>query len=210
MVRKLICCLLVVAFPVSLMAADSGTAMLHSNGKTWVNGAPAPASSAVFNGDLVQTESTSAANLVSTGSSVAVFPSSLVKLDGKQVGLQHGTVTVATAKRFATRAGDVVVAPASDAWTEFQVSENDGKVQIVARKGDLNVTDGSGTTTVSSGQQTTRNAFNDQRKGGGAAPAGGGGLLDSPIFVAIGGAAVGALVTWAILQDGKPFSPSQP
>jgi hypothetical protein len=128
------------------------------------------------------------------------------------LGLDHGGITVATSKKLAARAGNVTVTPASDTWTEFQVSESNGRVLIMARKGDLNVQDESGSSTVSSGQQTTRYAsFKDNgRQGGGAAPAANGGILDSPIVAGIGGAAIGALVTWVLVQDSKPFSPSAP
>jgi len=211
MIRKFICWLTLIVCPVSLMAADSGAAMLHANGKTWVNGSPVPASAAVFPGDLVQTEGGSAASINSTGSSVAVLPGSLVKFESSKLGLDHGSVTVATSKKLATRAGNVTVTPISDTWTEFQVSESDGKVMIMARKGDVSVQDESGSSTVSAGQQTTRFASHkDQNRSGGAAPAAGGGILDSPIVVGIGGAAAGALITWALLQGGKPFSPSAP
>jgi len=211
MIRKTISWLMLMACPASLMAADSGAAMLHTNGKIWVNGSPAPAAAAVFPGDLVQTEGNSAANINSTGSSVSILPGSLIKFESSKLGLDHGSVTVATSRKLSTRAGNVTVTPTSDAWTEFQVSESNGKVMIMARKGDVSVQDESGSSTVSSGQQTTRYAsFKDSNKGGGAAPAAGGGILDSPVVAGIGGAAIGALVTWAILQGGKPFSPSAP
>ena len=212
MIRKLVCWLTLIVCPASLMAADSGAAMLHTNGKTWVNGAPIPASAAVFPGDLVQTEGGSAANINSNGSSVAILPGSLIKFESRGLGLNHGSVTVATSKKLPTRAGNVTVTPTSDTWTEFQVSQSDGKVMIMARKGDVSIQDESGSSTISAGQQTTRFAsFKDSnRQGGGAAPAAGGGILDSPIVVGIGGAAIGALVTWALIQGGKPFSPSAP
>ena len=211
MIRKLVCCLTLMICPASLMAADSGAAMLHANGKTWVNGVPAPASAAVFPGDMVQTEAGSAANINSNGSTVAVLPGSLIKFESAGLGLSHGSVTVATSKKLPTHAGNVTVTPTSDKRTEFQVSESDGKVMIMARKGDVSIQDESGSSTISAGQQTTRYAsFKDSNRGGGAAPAGGGGILDSPIVIGIGGAAVGALITWALVQGGKPFSPSAP
>lgn len=211
MIRRLVCWLTLIVCPASLMAADSGAAMLHTNGKTWVNGAPAPASAAVFPGDLVQTEGDSAANINSNGSSVAILPGSLIKFESGSLGLNHGSVTVATSKKFPTHAGKVTITPTSENWTEFQVSESDGKVMILARKGDVNVLDESGSSTISAGQQTTRfAAYKDSNRGGGAAPAGAGGILDSPIVIGIGGAAAGALITWALLQSGKPFSPSAP
>jgi hypothetical protein len=211
MIRELVCWVTLVACPLSLMAADSGAAMLHTKGTAWVNGSPAPASAAVFPGDLVQTEGDSAASISSTGSSVSILPGSLVKFESSALGLDHGSITVATSKKLVAKAGAITVVPTSDQWTEFQVSQTNGKVQIIARKGDVSVSDESGSTTISSGQQTTRYAsYKDRQQGGGAAPAAGGGLLDSPIVVGIGGAAVGALVTWVLLQGGKPFSPSGP
>src|SRR5580704_4244455 len=102
----------------------------------------------------------------------------------------------------ATTAGDVRVEPASDAsWTEFNVTDTDGTVRIVARKGDLKITDDQGTTTLQQGQDTTRDEQSDQtdnskkknknkKQGVGAAPAAGGGLLDSPIAIGVGGAAI--------------------
>jgi hypothetical protein len=211
MIRKYICWFMVIAWPVSLLAADSGAAMLHSNGKAWINGALTPASAAVFPGDLVQTESDAAASLSSTGSSVAILPGSLVKFESRRLGLDHGSVAVATSQKLATRAGSVTITPTAYTWTEFQVSEKDGRVMVVARKGDVSVQDESGTSTVAAGERTTR-YFNssDRDKGGGAVPAGGGGLLDSPLVIGIGGAAVITLTIWALLQSSKPFSPSNP
>jgi len=117
---------------------------------------------------------------------------------------------VATSRKLTTQAGGVKVSPASEGWTEFQVSQANGKVQIFARKGELNIVDDSGSSTLSPGQQTTRYAASDSQKGGGAAPAGGGGILDSPYVMYGGIAVVGGLLTWVLLQGSEPFSPSTP
>ena len=54
--RYAVCCLLVVAFPAQvMMAGDTASAMLYTNGQAWVNGSEAPKSAAVFTGDLLQT-----------------------------------------------------------------------------------------------------------------------------------------------------------
>jgi hypothetical protein len=210
MFRKIACWMMVVLYPVCLLAADSGAAMLHVHGTTWLNGSPVPQSSAVFPGDLIQTKPDAVANINATGSSVAILADSLVTFEAGGLALDHGGVAVATSKKLTTRAGQVKVSPASDSWTEFQVNQADGKVQIIARKGDLSISDGSGTSTLAPGQQTTRNAASDSDKGGGAAPAGAGGVLDSPYFMYGGIAVVGGLLTWTLLQGGKPFSPSTP
>ena len=52
----------------------------------------------------------------------------------------------------------------ANTWTEFQVTDVDGRVQIAANKGDLAVQDDKGTTTVTQGQQTTRDDTTETEK----------------------------------------------
>ncbi len=150
------------------------------------------------------------------GSNVVVLADSLVKFEGPDVALEHGSLRVATSKGLSTHTGDVTVAPASSGWTEFEVKQvSDDSVQIVAQKGDVTVSDGSTTSTLSQGQQTTvdnsaEKKKKKRRKGGGAVPASGGAVLDSPIVIYGGAAAVGGLLTWVLLQDSNPVSNSQP
>jgi len=83
------------------------------------------------------------------------------------VELEHGAVRVTTSRGMAARAGDVTVKPAANAWTEFQVTDVDGRVQIAANKGDLTVQDDKGTTTVAQGTRpraTTRPTPRKRRK----------------------------------------------
>lgn len=213
MLRNILCWMMLAVFPFALFAADSGAAaMLYAKGTAWLNGGTVPSSSAVFPGDLVQTKADSMANINASGSNVMILPDSLVKFEGNAVAVDHGSVSVTTAKGLSTHAEGVTVTPVSDKWTEFDVSNADGKVLIMARKGDLSISDGSDTTTLPQGQQTTRDdsATRKKRRSGGAAPAAGGGILDSPIVIAAGGAAIGALVTWVLLQSSSPASGSNP
>ncbi len=212
MLRNVFCWMMMVIFPASLMGADSAAAMLYAKGTAWLNGSSVPRSSAVFPGDLVQTKRDSLANINAPGSSVMILSDSLVKFEGNAVSVEHGGVTVATSKGMSTRAGEVTVAPASNAWTEFEVTDVNGQVQIVARKGDVSISNGSETTTLPQGQQTTReeSQSSKKRKAGGAAPAAAGGILDSPYAIGIGAAAVGGLVTWVLVQGDEPASPAKP
>ncbi|HUK25578.1 MAG TPA: hypothetical protein VLV49_13435 [Terriglobales bacterium] len=184
--------------------------MLYTKGTAWINGATVPSSSTVFPGDMVQTKPDAIANINALGSSVMILPDSMVKFDGSGVSIDHGTVSVATSKGMSTSAEDLTVAPASKAWTEFQVSDQDGKVQIMARKGNVSISDASGTTTLSEGQETTRDLSEKRRERGGAVPAAGGGILDSPIVIGAGAAAIGGLAVWVFMQSSKPASPSTP
>ena len=133
---------------------------------------------------------------------------------GLAVLATNGRVSVATSKGMATRAGDVMVAPTSSNWTEFDVTDVDGRVQVVARKGDVSISDGGQSTTLPQGQEATRDESNDRKKEkrrqGAAAPAGAGGWLDSPWAIGIGAGAVGGVVLWVLLEDQQPFSPAKP
>jgi len=218
---KLVSCVLLILFPASMFAADSNAAMLYTNGTAWINGAHVPRSStAIFFGDLLQTRSDSMANINSPGSTITVFSDSLVKFEGSSLHIEHGGATVSTSKGVATTAGDVKVAPASDAWTEFNVIDVDGTVRIAARKGDLTVSDDAGTVTLAQGQETTRDESSDQsdkkdkkkskKRGVGAAPGAEGGILNSPIAIGIGAAAIGGVAAWVLLHNDEPASPSKP
>ena len=123
--------------------------MLYSHGTALLNGNSVARSSAIFSGDLVQTSRDSVANINATGSSVLVLNESLVQYEGGAVKLEHGGVTISTSKLLATRAGGVTVTPKAGVWTEFEVRDVDGKVEIAARKGDLTISDAKGTTTLS-------------------------------------------------------------
>ena len=208
---------LAMLLPGQLLAADSASAMLYANGTAWVNGNTVPKSAAVFAGDLVQTRPDSTAHLSASGSSVMVLADSLVKFQGPAVEIEHGAVRVSTAQGLATRAGEVTVKPAGSSWTEFQVTDVDGQVQIIATKGDLTIQDQQGTTTIQEGQQTTRDDTSNpeqkkkkRRRGTGAATAAGGGVLSSNTAIYTGLAIIGGVTTWVLLQGDDPLSPSCP
>jgi hypothetical protein len=217
--RKMVSCVLLLIVPASVLAADSGAAMLYANGAAWLNGSHVPNSSAIFAGDMVQTRSDSAANIHAPGSSITVLGDSLVKFEGASLNVEHGGVSVSTSKGVATTAGDVRVAPVSNAWTEFNVTDIDGTVRIAARKGDLSITDDNGTVTLAQGQETTRDEQSDQgnkkrkdakRGNGGAVPAAGGGVLNAPIAIGAGAAAIGGVTIWVLTRSSNPVSPATP
>ena len=216
--RSALCCLLAILFPAQVMlAGETATAMLYTNGAAWLNGSEVPKSVAVFSGDLLQTRPDSTASIQSNGSNVMVLADSLVKFEGPAVELEHGGVRVTTLRGLAARAGDVTIKPAADTWTEFQVTDVDGRVQIAADKGDVTVQDDKGTTTVTQGQQTTRDDTKDtekkkkkRRKAAGAAPAAGGGIMSSTPVVYGGLVAIGGAAIWIWTREPSPVSPACP
>ncbi len=216
--RSAVCCLLAILFPAQMMlAGETASAMLYTNGAAWLNGSEVPKSAAMFSGDMLQTRPDSTASIQSNGSSVMVLSDSLVKFEEPAVELEHGAVRVTTSRGMAARAGDVTVKPAANAWTEFQVTDVDGRVQIAANKGDVTVQDDKGTTTVTQGQQTTRDDTADtekkkkkHRRRAGAATAAGGGIMSSAPVVYGGLAVVGGAAVWIWTRDESPVSPSCP
>src|SRR5580704_2483472 len=216
--RSAMCCLLTILFPAQVMlAGETATAMLYTNGAAWLNGSEVPKSAAVFSGDMLQTRQDSSASIQSNGSSVMVLADSLVKFEGPAVELEHGAVRVTTSRGLATHVGDVTIKPVADTWTEFQVTDTNGQVQIAANKGDVTVQDDKGTTTVTQGQQTTRDDTADtdkkkkkHRKASGAEPAAHGGIMSSPAAVYTGLGAVTGVGIWLLMQGSQPVSPACP
>jgi hypothetical protein len=218
---KVLSCILLLVFPAALFGADADpVAMLYVRGDTTLNGNSVPTSSALFSGDLIRTAADSVAHINATGSTVLILNESLVQYVGNAVTLEHGGLRISTSKLMSTRAGGVTVSPASGGWTEFEVRDVDGTVHVAASKGDLTISDGSGTTTLAQGQQTTRDdaqAQNDNEKkkkkragGGGIAPAGSGGVFNSPVAVGIGtGVIVGGAI-YVLTRPENPASPAKP
>jgi hypothetical protein len=210
MLRNLICWMMIAVTPAALVAADPGAAMLYGRGKDAVllNGRPLPRSSAVFPGDLIQTPSESLATLDASGSGVIVLPNSLVKFEGNAVSLEHGGVSVATSHGMVAIAREVTVTPASSAWTEFEVGDAGGTVQVVANKGDVNVNCGKDTATLSPGEQATPdqsgNCNKKRRKGGPPVP-GHGSILTDPYAQAGALIGTGVIVCLLLCNPSKPF-----
>src|SRR6266853_722792 len=104
--RSAVCCLLAIVFPARVMlAGETASAMLYTNGAAWLNGSEVPKSAAVFSGDMLQTRPDSTASIQSNGSNVMVLADSLVRFEGPAVELEHGAVRVTTSRGLAARAG---------------------------------------------------------------------------------------------------------
>jgi hypothetical protein len=205
-------------FPSALFAADSSpAAMLYVHGVTMLNGTNVPSSSALFPGDLVQTAEHSVANINASGSVVLVLNESLIQYRPDGLTLKRGGVRVSTSKALVARNGDVTVSPTDGVWTDFEVQDLNGTVQIAARKGDLLITDTTGTSRLAQGQETTRDDSQsqenrkkkDKRKGAGAEPAARGALMNSPIAVGIAAGAIVGVAAWVLLQ-GEGEQPASP
>lgn len=117
----------------------SPVAILHAQGGVWVNGFEAHDSSSVFVGDIIETKPDSSANLTMDGSTVLLAPQSVSKFQGDLLELDHGGVSVTTAKGFKVQVNCILVIPVLNEWTQYVVTDVNGTVQVAARKLDVNV-----------------------------------------------------------------------
>ena len=165
---------------------------------------------------MVQTSPGSEAKINASGSSVRVFADSRVQFQGGDLVIEQGGVNVATSKALAMRAGAVTVAPSSkNTWTQFEVRYVDEEVQIVAVKGDVNVSTQSTTSTVSEGQeksvsdqtgqdQTADSEKKKRKKKAGAAVPGQGGTFTKTSALVLVGATAGTVGIMHGLRNVDP------
>lgn len=221
--RQLMCWAMIAFMPSFLLAADTNGAMVYVSGSTSLNGAKVSNSSAVFPGDIIRTGASSQAKINAAGASATVFENSRVRLESSAISVEDGSVNVGMYKKdLAAQAGAVRVTPASTDWTEFEISHRNGAVQVIARKGDVTISQGSETVTLLQGQSATRDdsassAESDKDKGKrrkhkneGAAPAARNPALDSPVWIAVGTVAIGGGMIYALTRSGSPVSPITP
>jgi hypothetical protein len=213
LMRKLTSLFLILLVPGAMFAAEGDTAVLYGTGTVYLNGAQLGTSSAVTNGDVIQTKETGAANLNAAGSSVVIQSNTIVRFQSGGLALDRGSISVATGRGLSVFARDFKITPASDSWTEFYISRASGVIEIIARKSSLTVSCGTNTATVKEGQQVSReDAANCgiADKGAGATPAAKGPILDSPWAQWGGIGAGGALLLWVLTKCEDPVSPSSP
>jgi hypothetical protein len=221
--RNSVCWALCVMFPLSLSAADTGpAAMLHSKGGVWINGGESPGSTAIFPGDSLETRTGSVANLDAGGSSVLIQPESLLKFNGDSLTLEHGSVLVITSTSMSVHVKCIKIVPASAAWTQYQVTDRNGTVQVAAIKSDVNVEGGiqarrtSATTASQSGAvHEGQKAEREESEACGAAeqPKVPGHALNTKWIEIGGGVGGGGLLLCLLLCKGTNppnVSPSQP
>jgi hypothetical protein len=212
--------MMIVVLPASLMAQSSGGAMLHSDGGVWLNGTPAPSSSAIFIHDLVQTQKDHSAKIDANGSTVTIQQDTIAQFDEDEIVLDHGGLQVNTSRGMKVRVNCVTVMPAAQGWTRFDVVDVGGKMQVVAYQSDVNIhyqgagvrskAAGLSDITVHPGEQVTR----EERCGTPARPAqvvnAKVALLDTVGAKAAGAAVIVGVTCLALCHGDNPVSPYKP
>jgi hypothetical protein len=228
--RGFLCWVMLVIVPVSLLGQSApnqtGAAILHTQGGVWVNGYEAKDSSAIFPGDLLETKPGSSANLNLDGSTVLIQPESVAKLQTNLLELDHGSVFVGTSKDFKVRVNCLTVVPVLSEWTQYEVNNLNGNVQVAARKDDVYVdraadlrkpsvpteTQSSHGSTV---HETEQKSFDLSGICGAPAPPKGAGMSLNPKWIGVGAAGAGGILLCVLLCSGSgggkpPVSSWQP
>jgi hypothetical protein len=220
--RNFVAWVMIVLFPLSLLATDTGGAVVHSKGGVWVNGAEVVDSTSIFPGDLLQTKPGFVANLDAEGSSILIQPESVVKFQGTFLTLEHGSVSVGTSTSLSVQVNCIKVEPVNSERTQYDVTDMTGKVEVAAHRNDVNIKQGGAlqklskegespqSATVHEGEQAKR----DESEMCGAVPRPGtpGDTLNTK-WIKIGGAAGGGLLLCIIFcrsSGASSVSPSQP
>jgi hypothetical protein len=211
--KKLSTCF-VLLLPAFLFGSDA--AMVTTAGHALLNGNETPGSSALFTGDVVATPPGSAATIDAHGSMVLVQPNSSVQFKGNYLDMANGDVVVTTSKGMAVKVGKFTVSPAAAQSSKFEVSHSGSMIQIAARQGSLNISDGVNTQTLQEGQQTTRSDLEPPENVKTEAPASGSGgvHMSHAAWYAIGGAAAAGATAGIVLathnSSHHPVSPATP
>jgi len=102
-----------------------------------VNGTEAPDSSAIFIGDLLETKPGFSASLTLEGSTILLQAESVAKFQQDIIILDHGSVSVGTSRGFKVRVNCITVVPVLNEWTQYDVTDVNGTVQVAANKKDV-------------------------------------------------------------------------
>jgi hypothetical protein len=202
--RYLTTIILTLSFSCAALGGDGRTAgsgaVMHASGKVQVNGTASREITTLFPGDSIEATEDSVANITSDGSSVLVMPNASVKFMGNDVELSEGGVSIATSEGMTVSADGLIISPAAQRQSKFEVVESDDLAVVAAREGSLSVADGQQTSTVPEGQKTARKK---KKKSEGAAPAAGGMHSISGKTLAVIGGASGATVAGILIAESN-------
>jgi len=195
-------------------AQNTGVAVVNSTGSVFLNGAQLSNSNAVTAGDIVQTKETGTATINAPGSSIAVEPNSILRFQGQSVALDRGQISVATGIGLIVNARDFKITPVTNNWTQFYVTRSGGTITIIARKNDVTINCGSGSSeTVKEGHQLSREDADNCgliAKRAGAPLAAKGAILTSNYAKWIALGTGGGLAAWSLSHGDDPVSPDNP
>lgn len=219
-VRSFLSVLLVFLLPASQIAAQTNGPMLFPQGKVLVDGKQTNVPIGLFAGDKVQTTASGTASLTAVGTTVLLSSNTILTYGqgALEMGCGHLLVTTVV-NRLSSRVANLTITPGSDV-AKYEITRASGKLEIAAREGAINVSDGVQTTSLGVGKVISFSAGNDCPATA-AAPDQTSAPASKPVSlskgkiaaIALGGAgAVGVGLALALSRGGSqaPVSPSVP
>ena len=148
--RQFLSLVLVMSFSCASLGVESSSAraVLNASGKVQVNGNASRRTTTLFSGDVIQTDENSAGNIIAGGSSVLVMPGASVKFLGNGMELTEGGMAIATSEAMTATVDDLIITPAGQKLSKYEIAEDEDTVVIAARQGNVAVSDGQQTSTV--------------------------------------------------------------
>jgi hypothetical protein len=218
--RNLVCRVMIVILPASIMAQDTSRGLLHSDGGTWLNEVQAPPIAAIFPDSLVQTQAGHIARIDVTGSSVIVAPETMVQFQGHELALDHGSLRLDTSTEMEVIVSCITISPMNYDKTQYEVTDSDGKVRVDATKSDVKIHSHgalpkskpgeSSDTIVHQGESVTRPDQCAALQKPSQAAGGLGPYLDSPWAYIPGLVIAGTLICLGLCHGSEPISPMEP
>jgi hypothetical protein len=221
--RNLICGLMIIVLPTSLVAQSSDRALLHTYGGTWLNKSPALPSTAIFPDDYIQTASDHTANIDAEGSSVSILPETSVQFEDNELVLDHGRLQINTARGMKVQVGCMTVIPMTLDRTQYDVMDVNGNVKVIAYKHDVKIRYRKASSGLFRAKEArfsevivreAEHASRNEHCGGIATPADAapatGPILDSLWAEGVGIAAVGAILCFGLCHEDDALSPDKP
>ncbi len=136
--RDCVSALLLMTLPAATMFAEpAATAMMLAKGHVLVNGTSISRSSAILQGDTVETQQGSVV-LSLAGSSLSIPENSRLAFQRNGIRLYTGGAMINTRQALSTHTTRIHIAPASSPAI-YQVAKSGNQVIIVAKRGDLAV-----------------------------------------------------------------------
>lgn len=203
---QVLCWMMAIALPVTVMAADAAPAMLACSGTVTVNGAAVPASHTVYPGDEITTAAGASVTLKAKGLAVTLPAESSVTYGNKQVDLRQGRALVTTGDAAMTaHIANLTVSPASKN-TRFQVTRTKETVALAAFDGAVKVSDGKMEMVLPAGQMLLQTKDDETTPPAGTKKS----SFSHWVIGGIIAAAVGGAIAGVAVSEGGPASPSRP
>jgi hypothetical protein len=125
-----------------------------------LNGAGAPATTAIFSGDTVRTTGGSVLTISAPGSTVLLPQNSQLTFKGNSVHLTDGKATVTTTKGMSVSADHYLISPGTQGAAQFEIEKSGDGLLVHAAKGAVTITSSGKMVTLSEGQVASVNAQN--------------------------------------------------